>query len=55
MPREKDKRSKTSTAREAKQAGRVIRQFCLSRTGDDACKWCPIRNICGTEPYTWEV
>lgn len=55
MTREKDRHTKTPTAREAKRAGQIIRRFCLSRTGDDACKWCPLRRMRETAPYTWEV
>lgn len=55
MQKKENRYLKPPTAREAKRAGQVIRRFCLTRTGDYACKWCPLRDMCKTEPYTWEV
>lgn len=41
------------TKKEARRAARVIQRLCNSRKGDTACKRCPIRDICRTEPYSW--
>ena len=40
---------------EMKQAARVIKEICDRRTADDACSFCPLYDMCRTEPYTWEV
>ena len=31
----------------------VIKEYCESRTEDDACRKCLFRSNCGGEPYTW--
>lgn len=34
-------------------AAAVIQRFCNNRKGDHACKYCPIRENCTLEPYSW--
>lgn len=40
----------------AREASAIIKQYCLQRDSESAsCCDCPILNLCGTEPYTWEL
>jgi hypothetical protein len=43
----------TEQARALNAAVAVIKEYCESRTADDACRKCLFRNNCGGEPYTW--
>lgn len=45
------------TVEQAKSAARVIKRFCNSRNDDPEtdCTECPIHDLCGTDPYSWEV
>lgn len=45
------------TIDEVKAAARVIKAFCNSRNANPEtdCIECPIRDMCETDPYTWEV
>ena len=45
----------TEQARALNAAVAVIKEYCESRTADDACSFCPFCDMCRTEPYTWEV
>lgn len=40
---------------EMRRASAVIKAICDSRTADDARQTCPFRDMCGAEPYAWEV
>lgn len=40
---------------EMKRAAAVIKEICERRTADDACSYCPFYDMCGAEPYAWEV
>ena len=43
----------TEQARALNAAVAVIKEYCESRTADDACRKCLFRDNCGGEPYTW--
>lgn len=47
---------KVPTIQEVKDAVGVLKSFCDSRTtnAEEDCRLCPIRELCGTEPYTWK-
>lgn len=42
------------TVEQARAAGQIIKRFCKVRSEDDACRNCPLRDMCETPPYTWD-
>lgn len=42
------------TAEEARAAGQIVKRFCDTLTENDACKHCPLRDMCEAPPYAWE-
>ena len=45
------------TIEEVKTAATIIRDFCDSRVSNSIadCMDCPIRYMCNSDPYTWEI
>ena len=37
------------------EAAQVIKDYCESRNEDESCIDCPIKDICGNEPYLWNI
>lgn len=42
------------TVADARRAGLIIKKYCESQVGDDACLKCGINSMCCTNPYTWD-
>jgi len=52
---ERDTITTEQEIQEMYQAAAVIKRLCNRRKADDACRYCPFRDMCGAEPYAWEV
>jgi len=39
----------------ALEAAEVLKHFCTEEMQREDCAGCRIKDICGAEPYTWDV
>ena len=39
----------------ALEAAEVIKDFCMKEFQAEGCDGCRLRDMCGGEPYTWDV
>lgn len=39
----------------ALEAAEVLKNFCMTEYQQGRCEECRIKDMCGAEPYTWDV
>lgn len=52
-----EKGSPAPSEKEAREAAAIIKVYCENRDSDPECDClqCPIRDICDSDPYSWDV